>query len=71
MLSVVHFVLFDRTVGSISLATINLTDNKVEGLILNTSSRKMILLLMIDTKRKLKYFAHFLPSEFPKFLDLR
>ena len=52
MPNVVHLVLFDWVICSISLVAVDLTDNQVQGSVvtyMNTSSRRMIFQLMMLT----------------------
>lgn len=70
MPNVVHLVLFDWVICSISLVAVDLTDNQVQGSVIKSKDD-----LSTDdadlVKTKLKYFGHSFRRKFPKFLTLR
>ena len=71
--NVVHVVLYGWEIGSFSLVTIDLSDKQLLGSVVPyiKSSKEGICTDDADLVRaKPGFFPHFLPSEFPKFLNL-
>ena len=73
MRNIVHVVLYGWETGSFSLVTIDLSDKQLLGSVVPyiKSSKEGICTDDADLVRaKPGFFPHFLPSEFPKFLNL-
>ncbi|KAG2633607.1 hypothetical protein PVAP13_2NG236600 [Panicum virgatum] len=73
MRNIVHVVLYGWETGSFSLVTIDLSDKQLLGSVVTyiKSSKEGLCTDDADLVRaKPSFFPHFLPSEFPKFLNL-
>ncbi|RCV10533.1 hypothetical protein SETIT_2G119100v2 [Setaria italica] len=66
-----HLVLFDWDDGRVSLVSIDLSNKQVMGSVVTYIKGKDDTADADMIKAKPGFFAHFIPSEFPKFLDLR
>uniref|UniRef100_K4A1X8 DUF1618 domain-containing protein n=1 Tax=Setaria italica TaxID=4555 RepID=K4A1X8_SETIT len=65
-----HLVLFDWDDGRVSLVSIDLSNKQVMGSVVTYIKGKDDTADADMIKAKPGFFAHFIPSEFPKFLDL-